>query len=143
MADRVRYPSPIVDRVRKLAHELTDDQIAAGLNEAGLLSAKGKPFTVAMIQWIRYRHRIPAPQLKRADELTVRQLADKFSVSPHVVYYWIDRNVVQARRLNHGSPCWITLDPAKEHEYRDWVRNSSRIQKQRRKTDSESVLEEC
>jgi DNA invertase Pin-like site-specific DNA recombinase len=143
MADRVRYPKPIVDRVRKLAHELTDDQIAAGLNEAGLLSAKGKPFTVAMIQWIRYRHRIPAPQLKRADELTVQQLAGTFNVSPHVVYYWIGRNVVQARRLNHGSPYWITLDPAKEHELRDWVRNSSRIQKQRRKKDSESVLEEC
>jgi hypothetical protein len=114
IADRLRYPKPIVDKVRELAHNLADDQIAAVLNEAGLLSAKGKPFNVAMIRWIRYRHRISAPQLKRSDELTVQQLADRLNVSPHVVYYWIGRNVVQARRLNHGSPYWITLDAAKD-----------------------------
>jgi hypothetical protein len=59
------------------------------LNEAGLLSAKGKRFTPSIVGWIRYRHRIPAPVLKLPGELTVGQIAEKFAVSPYVVYYWI------------------------------------------------------
>jgi hypothetical protein len=28
-------------------------------------------------------------------------------ISPNVIYYWIDRGVIQARRLNAGSLYWI------------------------------------
>ena len=55
-ADQVRYPAPIVERVRSLAVSLTDPQIAATLNQEGTLSAKGKPFTGSMIKWLRYRY---------------------------------------------------------------------------------------
>jgi hypothetical protein len=33
------------------------DEIVALLNRAGLTSSTGKPFTVSMIRWIRYKHR--------------------------------------------------------------------------------------
>jgi transposase-like protein len=85
-----------------------------------------------MVSWLRYRHRIPPPQLKRPEELTVQQIARKFGVSPHVVYYWIERGVIAARRINGGSPWWVTIDPEKERELRQWVENSTRIQKIRR-----------
>jgi len=52
----------------------------------------------------------------------------KFGVSRYVVYYWIEKGLVKARRLNRGSPFWITIDEDKELELRNWVRNSSRIQ---------------
>ncbi len=81
-----------------------------------------------MIQWIRYRYQIPPATLARPEELTVQQVAKHFGVSPHVVYYWINRKVISARRLNAGSPYWITLDEADEDKLRDWVRNSCRIQ---------------
>jgi hypothetical protein len=55
-------------------------------------------------------------------------VAERFRVSPNVVYYWIDRGVIQARRLNAGSPYWITLNEADEQKLRDWVCNSCRIQ---------------
>jgi Helix-turn-helix domain len=87
----------------------------------------GKPFTGSMIQWIRYRYQIPKARLVRPEELTVQQVAERFRVSPNVVYYWIDRGVIQARRLNAGSPYWITLNEAGEHKLQDWVRNSCRI----------------
>ena len=35
-------------------------------------------------------------------------------MSANVVYYWIDRDVIPARRLNGGSPYWITVDDKKE-----------------------------
>ena len=128
IADRVRYPATVVDRIRDLAQHLSDGEIAESLNREGQVSALGKPFSVSMIEWIRYRYQIPKATLIRPEELTVQQVAERFRVSPHVVYYWIDRGVIQARRLNAGAPYWITHNETDEQKLRDWVRNSSRIQ---------------
>src|SRR5215218_8507871 len=127
-ADRVRYSAAIIDRVRDLGKSLPNEEIADCLNREGRVSALGKLFTGSMIQWIRYRYQIPKVTLARPEELTVEQVAKHFGVSPNVVYYWIDRSVIQARRLNAGAPYWITLDEADEQKLRDWVRNSCRIQ---------------
>jgi hypothetical protein len=128
IADRVRYPATVVDRVRHLAQSWPDGEIADRLNQEGQVSALGKPFTSSMIQWIRYRYQIPRARLVRPEELTVQQLAERFRVSPNVVYYWIHRGIIQARRLNAGSPYWITLNEADEQKLQAWVRNSCRIQ---------------
>lgn len=82
-----------------------------------------------MIKWIRYRYQIPAAKLIRPEELTVQQVAERFGVSSNVVYYWIERGVIPARRVNSGMPCWVTLAETDEQKLRDWVRNSPRIQK--------------
>lgn len=127
IADRVRYSAVVVGRVRHLAQSLPDGDIADCLNQEGQVSAVGKPFTGSMIQWIRYRYQIPRATLVRPEELTVQQVAERFGVSPNVVYYWVDRGVIQARRLNAGSPYWITLNETDEQRLQDWVRNSCRI----------------
>ena len=86
IADRMRYPAPLVDRVRNLAQSLPDAQIVDRLNQEGLVSALGKPFTLSMIRWIRHRYKIPAAKLMSSDELTVQQVAERFRVSIYVVY---------------------------------------------------------
>ena len=127
IADRLRYPATVVERVRDLAHSLTDAQIADQLNQEGLISALGKPFTVSMIKWIRYRYKIPVAKLKHPEELTVQQVAERFGVNPNVVYYWIEHGVIQARRLTSGTPYWITVSETDEQKLWDWVRNSRKI----------------
>ena len=127
MADRMRYPAALVDRVRELAQSLSDAQIVHHLNQAALVSAVGKPFTVSMIKWIRHAYKIPAAQLKHPDELTVHQLAERFAVNPNVVYYWIEHGLIQARRLNSGAPYWITVREGDEQKLRDWIRSSHKI----------------
>ena len=129
IADRLRYPETVVERVRELAHGLPDSEIAAQLNREGNTSAKGRPYTTKIIQWIRWRYQIPPATLKNPEELSVQQVAQKFGVSTGVVYYWIEHRVITARRLNDGKPYWITLKPADEQQLRDWVRNSPRIGK--------------
>jgi len=129
LADRLRYPREIVERIRRLATEQTDGEIADIFNQAGCRSAKGRPFTRAMVAWIRYKHRIPAPELKRPEELTVAQVAEMFDVSPNVVYYWIERGALLARRRNRGSAFWITLDADTERRLRQWTQESTRIRK--------------
>ena len=128
IADRVRYPSAVVDKVRELARHLPDREIADQLNREGQVSAKGLPYTAKIIQWIRCRYRIPPAELKRPEELTVRQVAERFGTSDAVVYYWIEHSVIRSRRLHLGMPHWITLSTADEQKLREWVRKSSRIQ---------------
>ncbi|ANG61985.1 resolvase [Marinobacterium aestuarii] len=129
IADRLRYGAETVERVRVLAQTLSDVDIAQCLNEEGLLSAKDKPFTAAMISWIRYRYAITHPDLKRPEELSVKQVADRFGVSIHVVHYWIQHAVIKARQLRRGAPYWIVLNPQQENELETWVRHSAKIKK--------------
>jgi len=136
--DRVRYPEALVNRVRSLAASMTDAQITATLNEENLLSAKGKRFSPTMVKWMRYRYDIPTPSLQRSDELTVRQVANRLGVSSGVVYYWIERGHLPARRIESGSPYWITLTSEKEAELRAWVTNSNRIKPQPLRTAAAS-----
>ena len=96
-------------------------------NREGHVSSTGKPYTRSTIRWIRWRHQIPAPALKRAEELTVQQVAKHFDVREGAVYYWIENDMIQARRFNNGTPYWITFSAADEQKLRDWVQNSSRI----------------
>ena len=127
MPDRIRYPAELVERIRALAETLTDAQIAEQFNQEGRVSPKGKAFTAAMIQWVRYKYRIKGPQLKCPDELTVEQVMARFGVSRHGVYYWIERGHLEARQLKPGTPYWISLDTEQEQMLVDWVRNSPRI----------------
>jgi DNA invertase Pin-like site-specific DNA recombinase len=137
--DRLRYPTELVDEVRRLAQTQNDEQIARELNRQGRTPAKGQVFTIAMVKWVRYHHRIPSPALRRPEELTVQQVARQFGVSIGVVYYWIARKVLPARRINCGSPWWITLDTQKEEELNNRVRNSLRIGKRSQESQRQIV----
>ena len=127
--EAIRYPAETVDQVRKLSQRLSDLQIVAHLNQEGLRSATGKSFTLSMVKWIRYRYEIAATSFKRPDELTVQQLADRLGISTHMVYYWIERQVVQARKLDGRGPWWITLNRTKEQQLRRWIRTSGHLQR--------------
>jgi DNA invertase Pin-like site-specific DNA recombinase len=129
-AEAIRNPEPIIARVRDLARTLTDQQIVAQLNQRGELSATGRLHTMHTIKWIRWKYRISAPALKRPEEVTVQELADRLRVLPGVVYYWAKRGVIESRRINDGSPLWITIDEIKLQELRDRVRRSRKMQKQ-------------
>lgn len=123
--DVMRYPTVMVDRVRELSRNYTDLQIVEHLNNQGFRSPHGKPFTLAMIKWIRYKYKIAATNLMRHDEFTVKQVASRLQVSTHMVYYWISRHVVAARKLDGRGAWWITLNETKEHELRNWILRSA------------------
>lgn len=127
-ADKLRYHPVLVERVRVLAGEsMADSQIASQLNQEGHLSATGKPFTKAMISWIRYRHQISASSHQIEGGMTVKQVAEHFSVSTHVVYYWIERGILTTHRNDPHKPHLIRLDERQEEALRNWIENSKRI----------------
>lgn len=126
-AERWRHGEPIVNRVRELAKQCSDEEIALALNAEGLTSAKGNCFTRSSVSWIRHQHQIPPVEKKEPHELTVKDVAQRFGVSRTVVYYWIAHKILPARRLNNGSPYWITISKSKSKELEKWVRESRRI----------------
>ena len=139
-----RYPEQIVETIKGLVGTLTDAQIAERLNEAGFLTVKGKAFTQSRINWIRYKYSIPSGKLNCLDELTVKQVAEKFGVSLHVVYYWIQQELLEVRRTTSGAPYWIRLDKEKEKELSQKVIQSTKIQKvkERIKKPPKTILQE-
>jgi hypothetical protein len=126
-AERWRHSESLVQRVRDLARDYSDAEIATQLNAEGLKSNKGNPFTRLSVSWIRNKHAIPPVDKKQPGEQTVQEVAHQFGVSPGVVYYWIAHKIIPARRLNKGSPYWIAINPQKERELEKWVRESNHI----------------
>jgi hypothetical protein len=124
--DVVRYPAAIIDRVRDLAREHDDDDIAALFNGEGLTSSTGRPFTADMISWIRFKHRISGPA-RPPGTLTVNEVRERYGVSIHVVYYWIERGHISAQQRKPGVPYAITITDATDRALREWVATSSRI----------------
>jgi len=134
--DKWRHTPEIVERVRSLSVTLSNEEIARIFNDEGLKTGKGNQFTEAGVSWIRFKHSIPGPTLMRADELTVKQVAAKFNVSAHVVYYWIERRIVESRRTKAKAPLWITMNAATEAALGAWCAESSRITKSRASRDT-------
>ena len=117
------------ERVRELAHDLHDKKIAESLNHERRTSAKSQRYNVSIVRWIRWRYNIAAASVRTPDELTVKQVAARLGVSIHVVYYWIDRGIIEARQRDRNTPYFIKLDTAKLGELRLWVKQSRKIGK--------------
>lgn len=121
--ESIRYTKEMVDQVRRLTllHG-DDDKTVDILNSEGKLSATGKPFTKDMIEWIRFKHKIDRPLIRAEYEFTVAETMEMFSVSKHMVYYWVNRKYVQSRRLrNH---ILVEIPTNKEAELRQMIGNS-------------------
>jgi DNA invertase Pin-like site-specific DNA recombinase len=130
--DVMRYPEEFVARIRDLAKTQPDPDIAIILNREGLLSSTGKPFTASMISWIRFKHKVPSPS-PDTDEFTVAQIATKFGVSHHVVYYWLEHNLVDARRIGEKGPYFIKIDDLTERKLQSYVVDSPKLSNQIRR----------
>lgn len=130
VADAIRYPEATVEHIRHLALTLSDSQIVARLNHDGQRSPHGRPFTLAMVKWVRYKYAIAQISSKWSDELSVKEVAKRFGISTDVVYYWIGCGIIEPRQPEGRGRLWIKIDAAKELELRERVLASSRIQKQ-------------
>ncbi len=123
-ADAMRYPDVFVAKIRELAELYDDQEIVAQLNTDGQASSTGKPFTVSMIRWIRYKHRIPSPP---TGTMNVKQVRERYGVSLWVVHYWIERGIVSAVQRKPHAPYAITVDENVDQRLRKWVANSGHL----------------
>ena len=126
-ADAIRYPDAIVDRIRQLAVDHHDDEIVVLLRSEGYkCSTHEKPITLGAVKWVRYKHRIPAPQ-PPVGTLNVRQVRDKYGVSLWVVHYWIERGIVSACQRKPNAPYTVTINNDVDQRLRKWIANSAHL----------------
>jgi len=127
-----RTAPTVVERVRALAPERTDGQIAALLNQEGLRSGTNGPFTADKVQWIRYAHAIPngcpegpsaCPDGYRGDgRCSARVAAERLNVNVSTIAAWCRSGRLDSIQAVPHGPRWIQLTPEIIAELRQPVR---------------------
>lgn len=127
-AERRRHSVDTVDQIRVWAQTLSDDAMVEAFHAAQRCTPDGRPFTRDAIRWIRWKHHIPAcPWAPPPDTCTVQACAQRFQVSPGVVYTWIAQGVIPAIQFGPGHRWALTLDAAIAARCQQWIAQSSRL----------------
>lgn len=135
--------SDAVALIRTLvAQNQSDTDIARALNGAKLRTGKNMRWDESAVRWVRGRHRLHRPHAlpqnvptpnRRSDGLySVRGVAARFNVTPHIVRYWISKGWLVPSEGGLGSSFWFDLDhetiarlkDAKTHGYGGGLRTS-------------------
>lgn len=137
-AEKWRHSPEIIERVRKLSLSMSDQDIVNLFNQEGLKTNKGNPYTIPSIQWIRYKFKIPSYNSRKPGEMSINEVAKKFDVSHHVVRYWIERGIIEARKAN-GHIFWISITTEKEGELLKKIDSSTKIRKAREAKSQQKI----
>jgi DNA invertase Pin-like site-specific DNA recombinase len=110
-------PEPVLERIRALAQQHPDDQVAAILNTEGLHTRTGLPWTYLRVGNVRLRHGIPTacPIMPKGSEprgdglVSVGTVADQVGLARSVVGSWCRWGFLDAVQLSPRGPRWIRL----------------------------------
>lgn len=109
-SDRKRHTDSTVALIRELAAFMDDFEIADRLNQDGLVTPEGKPFTYAGVRWIRHKHDISGPYQRNRQGISVAEAASLLGISTGKVYYGISAGKIPARKQHQGWPWEILID---------------------------------
>lgn len=118
----IRRTNPAaVERVRELAPDQTDREIASRLTAEGYTAGLGGPFTRAKVQWLRWKYRLPRtrpdrpaarPTDPRGDgRYSARAAADLLNVDVGTIADWCLTGQLECLQAAPHCPRWITLTP--------------------------------
>jgi len=102
----------IVDWVRQLSDEFSDEQIARILHRKGLKTSKGLAFTTHRVTHLRYAHKIPGhtrAKLQEAHIHTVEQAAERLGISRRTGVHWIELGLLKGSQITPGAPWRVAL----------------------------------
>jgi DNA invertase Pin-like site-specific DNA recombinase len=91
-----------------LDDEHTDGEIAAILNERGLKTGAGEPFTATSVQWVRYAAHLRSlrKRLRAKGMLTSTEIARQLATDRKTVMQRIHRGELRARKTNDNGR-WV------------------------------------
>jgi DNA invertase Pin-like site-specific DNA recombinase len=139
--DARRTPAAVVDRLRVLAQDHTDGQVAERLNTEGYQPGLGGVFTAKKVQWIRHIHRIPnscpegpaaCKQKQRGDGRCCAQTAAQaLHVTVSTIAEWCKSGRLDGIQATRHGPWWVRLTPEvverlRKPEQRRWKNRSSK-----------------
>ncbi len=102
-----KTPADVVGEVDRLLDQHTDREIVAALNEKGLRSGMGRPFTVMTIINIRRHHglRDRCQRMRELGLLTIQEIAERLGIAASAVKDWRDRGLLRGHRYNDKGQC--------------------------------------
>lgn len=116
-----RTPATVIERIRTLASDHTDGQIAVLINQEGLTPGTGGRFTDGKVQWIRYTYDIPTgcpqrPSVGRDEprgdgRYSARAAAELLNVNVSTIADWCKSGILDGLQAAPGGPRWIQLTP--------------------------------
>lgn len=118
-------PAGAVELVRRQCAR-SNEELVSELRAAGFLTGTGRPFDVGAVRWLRYTYDIPSPQqpeLLAPGEMTVADVSTDLDVNEGVIYAWIHRGWLQARRGPGGRLC-VGFPPEVRDACRTRIRSS-------------------
>jgi hypothetical protein len=110
----VRTPAAVIEEIRALAAEQTDDQIACSLNSRGYRSGTGKSFTGPRVNHLRFDYGIESysQHLQRSGWLTLSEIAGKIGVHPQTIRMYAKKGLLRTIRVNGRDLLFEpTMDP--------------------------------
>jgi DNA invertase Pin-like site-specific DNA recombinase len=118
--DHMRTPAAALARIRAGAATMTDERLAAALNDEELTTRMGLAWTAMRVQRVRTYQRIPTgcPVMPRTDRprgdglVPARFAAALLRVEPTALAHWRRWGFVHVEQRGAGSPLWIRLTPA-------------------------------
>jgi hypothetical protein len=114
-----RLNHELLERIRLLAQDHTDEQIAAILRDEGLTTYTGLPWTRRRVFYTRRKNRIPTycanrvrSSSPRGDGLfPVREAARQLGVTHSMITnIWFKRGFLLGYQRRPGSPIWVRLN---------------------------------
>jgi len=108
----LKTPDEVLAQIDALLEHHTDAETVAILNQRGLRTGAGKPFTMSSLRWVQYARGAKSHRqhLRAAGLLTVREMASKMGTSERVVRTWRRKGILQACRCSDG-PEWLYYPP--------------------------------
>jgi len=107
--DQRRTRAAIVAQIDALLdEEHTDGEIAAILNERGLKTGAGEPFTATSVQWVRYAAHLESlrQRLRAKGMLTSTEIARQLATDRQTVIQRLHRGELRARKTNDNGR-WV------------------------------------
>jgi DNA invertase Pin-like site-specific DNA recombinase len=102
-----KTPAVVVGEVDRLLDQHTDREIVGILNEKGLRSGMGRPFTVMTIINIRRHYGLQdrRQRMRALGLLTIEQIAERLGIAASAVKDWRDRGLLRGHRYNDKGQC--------------------------------------
>jgi hypothetical protein len=111
-----RTTSPaVVSEIDTLLEQHTDGEVARILNQRGLETGAGAPFSSQSIRWVRHAASLKSfrQRLRAAGWLTTQELSAKLSVHYGTVKEWRRKGLIYGRASREGGE--RLFDPNQQH----------------------------
>jgi len=108
----LKTPDQVLAQIDARLEHHTEAETVAILNQRGLRTGAGKPFTMTSLRWLQYARgsKSHKQHLREAGLLTTKEMASKLAESEKVVRTWRRKGTLQACRCSDGHE-WLYYPP--------------------------------